>query len=77
MLSTTDSAGNIKPPSFGAKILAGMAAGAVGAVVGTPAEIALVRMTSDGRLPPEKRRGYKNVFDALIRMSREEGENTN
>ena len=30
-------------------------------------------MTSDGRLPPEQRRNYKNVFDALIRISREEG----
>lgn len=27
----------------------GMAAGAVGAFVGTPAEISLIRMTADGR----------------------------
>lgn len=32
----------------------GMAAGAVGAFVGTPAEISLIRMTSDGR--------YVNIF---------------
>lgn len=30
----------------------GMAAGGAGAFIGTPAEVALVRMTSDGRLPP-------------------------
>jgi len=72
-LSTTDETGKVSPPSFGVKLLAGMAAGGIGAVVGTPAEIALVRMTSDGRLPVEKRRGYKNVFDALLRISREEG----
>ena len=30
-------------------------------------------MTSDGHLPPDKRRNYKNVFDALFRMYREEG----
>ncbi|KAE9412047.1 hypothetical protein Angca_007166, partial [Angiostrongylus cantonensis] len=27
----------------------------------------------DGRLPPEQRRNYKNVFDALIRVVKEEG----
>ena len=51
----------------------GMAAGAVGAFVGTPAEISLIRMTGDGRLPVEQRRNYKNVFDALFRIIREEG----
>lgn len=30
-------------------------------------------MTSDGRLPLAERRNYKNVLDALIRMTREEG----
>lgn len=62
-----------KKPNFLIKAVTGMTAGAVGAVVGTPAEVALIRMMSDGRLPPEQRRGYKNVFDALIRVVREEG----
>lgn len=48
-------------------------AGATGAFVGTPAEVALVRMTADGRLPPDQRRNYSNVFNALLRISREEG----
>eukprot|EP00026_Physarum_polycephalum_P012453 Phypoly_transcript_12762.p1 GENE.Phypoly_transcript_12762~~Phypoly_transcript_12762.p1 ORF type:complete len:307 (+),score=44.96 Phypoly_transcript_12762:82-1002(+) len=73
MFTSTDENGKPKPLNFGLKLLAGSGAGAIGAVVGTPAEIALIRMTSDGRLPPEQRRGYKNVFDALLRMSREEG----
>ena len=30
-------------------------------------------MTSDGRLPVEKRRNYKNVFNALSRIIKEEG----
>lgn len=51
----------------------GLAAGATGAFVGTPAEVALVRMTGDGRLPPELRRNYKNVFNALSRIVTEEG----
>lgn len=30
-------------------------------------------MTADGRLPINERRNYHNVFDALIRIYREEG----
>lgn len=33
------------------KALIGSTAGAIGAFVGTPAEVALIRMTADGRLP--------------------------
>lgn len=54
-------------PGFGTKTLLGVAAGSIGAFVGTPAEVALIRMTADGRLPVEQRRNYKNVADALIR----------
>ncbi|KAJ6654924.1 hypothetical protein lerEdw1_006395 [Lerista edwardsae] len=61
------------PPAFLTKAAIGMTAGAVGAFVGTPAEVALIRMTADGRLPPEQRRGYANVFNALLRITREEG----
>lgn len=64
---------NGQPPSFVAKAGLGMAAGVAGAFVGTPAEVALIRMTSDGRLPFAERRNYKSVFDALIRIVREEG----
>ncbi|MCL4125098.1 UNVERIFIED_CONTAM: hypothetical protein GTU68_047102, partial [Idotea baltica] len=59
---------NGEPPSFIKKAVMGMAAGVVGSFVGTPAEISLIRMTSDGRLPPAERRNYKNVFDALFRI---------
>lgn len=62
-----------KAPGFFAKAGIGMTAGAVGAFFGNPAEISLIRMTADGRLPAAERRGYKNVFDALIRITREEG----
>lgn len=60
-------------PSFVVKALIGSAAGCIGAFVGTPAEVALIRMTADGRLPLAERRNYKNVFNALIRIVREEG----
>ena len=45
-----------------------MAAGATGAFVGTPAEVALIRMTSDGNLPVDQRRNYTSVFNALGRL---------
>ncbi|KAL1494488.1 hypothetical protein ABEB36_010080 [Hypothenemus hampei] len=61
------------PPNFITKAALGMAAGVCGAFVGTPAEVALIRMTADGRLPLNERRNYKNVFDALFRIHREEG----
>jgi len=54
-------------------ILMGMVSGGIGAIVGNPAEVALVRMTADGRLPPEERRNYSNAFTALWRIAREEG----
>ncbi|KAF4522456.1 hypothetical protein B566_EDAN002540 [Ephemera danica] len=62
-----------KPPGFLMKAALGMTAGMAGAFVGTPAEVALIRMTADGRLPLAERRNYRNVFDALFRITREEG----
>lgn len=62
-----------QPPSFLTKAAVGMTAGAVGSFVGTPAEVALIRMTSDGRLPVSEQRGYTNVFNALFRIVKEEG----
>ena len=37
------------PPSFLMKAALGMSAGAIGSIIGTPAEVALIRMTTDGR----------------------------
>jgi len=65
-----------KPPGFFTKAGLGMTAGACGAFVGVPAEVALIRMTSDGSLPKDQRRNYKSVFDALIRIYKEEGVKT-
>ena len=36
-------------------------------------QVALIRMTADGRLPEAERRNYKHVGNALMRMAREEG----
>ncbi|KAJ2352622.1 hypothetical protein GGF43_003712 [Coemansia sp. RSA 2618] len=53
--------------------LAGVAAGAVGGVCGTPADIVLVRLQNDGALPAAQRRNYRNALDGLVRIARAEG----
>ena len=55
------------------KVAIGILAGGIAAFIGTPTEVALIRMTADGKLPVQERRGYKNVFECLIRIAREEG----
>jgi len=62
-----------KPPSFLEKASCGLVAGCCGAFVGTPADVSIVRMSTDGQLPPHLRRNYSSVFNALFRMYREEG----
>lgn len=60
-------------PTLFVRMGMGMLAGASGAFVGNPAELTLIRMTADGRLPVAEQRNYKNVANALVRISREEG----
>ena len=62
-----------KAPNFFMKMGLGITAGGIGAFVGTPAEVALIRMTADGRLPVDQRRGYTGVVNALSRIIKEEG----
>ncbi|CAH8331749.1 unnamed protein product [Eruca vesicaria subsp. sativa] len=55
------------------KLAAGFIAGGIGAAVGNPADVAMVRMQADGRLPAVDRRNYKSVLDAIAQMVRGEG----
>lgn len=41
--------------------------------MGNPPDLALVRMQADNQLPLAERRNYKNVVDAFVRITREEG----
>jgi len=59
--------------SFGTKLGIGCIAGGIGSFVGTPTEVALVRMTADSKLPADQRRNYSNVLDCLQRIIKEEG----
>jgi len=60
-------------PTVFASMGMGILAGAFGAMFGNPAEVALIRMMSDNRLPPEERRNYKNVGHAFARIVKDEG----
>jgi solute carrier family 25 (mitochondrial oxoglutarate transporter), member 11 len=53
--------------SFVQKALSGMASGSVAVCIGTPFDIALVRLQADGMAKLEDRRNYKNVFDVSLR----------
>jgi solute carrier family 25 oxoglutarate transporter 11 len=61
------------PTPLWQKAVAGLSAGAFGAVVGNPAELAIIRMQSDKTLPEASRRNYTGVTDALSRTVRTEG----
>lgn len=54
------------------KVYSSLIAGGIGSLVGTPADLILVRMQSDATLPVEKRRNYKNFVDASRRIVSEE-----
>lgn len=62
-----------KSPNLLQSMAMGMMAGAVGSFVGNPAELILIRMTADGRLPVAERRNYTNFFNAFFRIAKEEG----
>lgn len=55
------------------KVIAALLAGASGAVVGNPADLAMVRMQADGRLSLRERRNYTGVGNALFRMVKRDG----
>jgi hypothetical protein len=59
--------------SFGERTIAALSAGGLGAILGNPADLALIRMQSDGMRPLAERKNYTSVLNALKRISAEEG----
>jgi solute carrier family 25 oxoglutarate transporter 11 len=59
--------------TFLERAAAGLTAGGLAAMVGNPADLALIRMQSDGLKPKDKRANYRSVFDALKRIAGAEG----
>ncbi|XP_019173936.1 PREDICTED: mitochondrial dicarboxylate/tricarboxylate transporter DTC-like [Ipomoea nil] len=62
-----------KPLPLYQKALCGLTAGAIGACVGSPADLSLIRMQADATLPAAQRRNYTNAFNALSRIVADEG----
>ncbi|VDC01942.1 unnamed protein product [Peniophora sp. CBMAI 1063] len=62
-----------KKTSSGKLLLAAMAAGGLGGMAGNPADVLLVRMTSDSIRPPEQRFNYSNALSGLVSLTRNEG----
>ena len=62
-----------RPLPLWEKAAAGLVAGGIGALVGSPADLSLIRMQADGTLPPDRRRNYGNVGNALVSIVKEEG----
>ena len=52
--------------------LCASAAGAAGGLAGNPADILLVRMTSDVNKPAAERYNYPNAITGLVRMTRDD-----
>lgn len=59
--------------SFAQKGMCSLAAGGLGSLVGTPADMILIRMQADPLLPVDQRRNYTSVFNACKRIPAEEG----
>lgn len=60
-------------PSFYIRLAMAAFSGTLGGIVGTPADVVLIRMEADGHAPKAKRRNYKNVANGIVRIYREEG----
>ncbi|KAL2760089.1 hypothetical protein ACRALDRAFT_2038799 [Sodiomyces alcalophilus JCM 7366] len=58
---------------FAERASAGLAAGGLAAMIGNPADLALIRMQSDGLKPLAERKNYTSVIDALRGIARSEG----
>ena len=58
---------------FKERAVAGLSAGGLAAMVGNPADLALIRMQSDGLKPLAQRANYTSVVDALTRIAKSEG----
>lgn len=62
-----------KQIGFAERAGAGLTAGGLAAMAGNPADLALIRMQSDGLKPAAERAHYKSVVDALSRIAKSEG----
>ncbi|SBT32118.1 dicarboxylate/tricarboxylate carrier, putative [Plasmodium ovale wallikeri] len=62
-----------EPLPFYKKCFCALAAGGLGAFLGNPADLSLIRLQADNTLPKELKRNYTGIFNAIYRISKEEG----
>eukprot|EP01065_Artemidia_motanka_P017031 TRINITY_DN205_c0_g2_i2.p1 TRINITY_DN205_c0_g2~~TRINITY_DN205_c0_g2_i2.p1 ORF type:complete len:330 (+),score=93.25 TRINITY_DN205_c0_g2_i2:93-992(+) len=55
------------------KMLSAGVAGTIAATLSCPADVVLVRMQADGRLPQSEQRAYRHVFHGISSIARTEG----
>merc|ERR1719277_625414 len=60
-------------PGFAKKSFCALGAGGIAAILGNPADLALIRMQSDSMLPVAERRNYSGVGHALSSIATKEG----
>jgi len=58
---------------FAKRSVCALSAGGIAAVMGCPADLALIRMQSDSMLPAAERRNYRGVFHALGSIASADG----
>lgn len=58
---------------FKERAAAGLSAGGLAAMIGNPADLALIRMQSDGLKPAAERKNYTSVIHALRSIAKQEG----
>jgi solute carrier family 25 oxoglutarate transporter 11 len=68
-----DEMAKYRETDFISRAIAGVTSGGVAALISTPAEVTLVRISNDSTLPVEKRRNYTGVVNAFSRIAKEEG----
>merc|ERR1712050_441515 len=60
-------------PGFAKKSFCALGAGGIAAILGNPADLALIRMQADSMLPEAERRNYRGVGHALGSIASNEG----
>lgn len=68
-----DTLAQYRETDFAQRFVTASIAGGCAALISSPAEVCLVRMSNDLSLPIDQRRNYTSVFDACVRIARDEG----
>lgn len=64
---------NNHKPSTAVLLPISMVSGALGGLVGNPSDVVNIRMQNDSTLPIEQRKNYKNAFDGIYKIMKNEG----